>query len=163
VQRKRIRCRPQRGRGERKRGERKEKRGGERKGERRERRRGEEGEKGEERKGEERGGGEREKGGEAGRRKGGRREGEERRRREGQEKGEPTRSQTPAKHNKTQTARRGRRWPALLSRQGAIAGERTIFASHSIPKQKRAAIRGKKHRPRAPKRRREGGKPGSQK
>ena len=81
-----------------------------------------------------------------------------------QGEGEKGRRPNPRHPNpKTQTANRGRRWPALLSRQGAIAGERTIFASHSIPKQKRAAIRGKKHRPRAPKRRREGGKPGSQK
>ena len=67
-------------------------------------------------------------------------------------------------HNKPKATNRGkRRWPALVSRQGAIAEERTILASHSFLKQKRAVIRGKNHRPRAPKRRREEGKPGSQK
>ena len=61
---------------------------------------------------------------------------------EGKKEGEePTRSRTPSKatptkpqnnHTPTQTANRGRRWPAQISHRRAITEERTILVSHSL-------------------------------
>ena len=99
---------------------------GEREGKGEERGEGEEGQKG----GEERAGGEagreRDRGGKGGE--------EGRGRTDPQPHSKPSNPNQQPKnnHTRTQTANRGRRWPAQVSRRGAITEERTILVSHSL-------------------------------